>query len=135
MNLSGLRPDGQTGKTAGSDGKDIAKQANGSTAITLLYFEAKADTSGNVVLTWETATKIDNAGFNIYRARRSEDGTYKKINDTLIPAQGNATSGASYSYVDTPPAKGTYYYKLEDIDYNGVSTMHGPGKGEGEVGE
>lgn len=30
------------------------------------------------------------------------------------------------NYVDTPPAKGTYFYKLEDMDFDGVSTMHGP---------
>ncbi|MBW7898116.1 MAG: hypothetical protein EX330_07125 [Candidatus Brocadia sp. BROELEC01] len=60
---------------------------------------------------WQTATEIDNAGFNIYRAKR-KDGPYKKINTTLIPAQGNATTGASYSYEDTPPAKGAYHYKL-----------------------
>lgn len=98
-----------------------------STAITLLSFNATALNNGNVFLAWETATEIDNAGFNLYRAR-TKDGTYKKINDTLIPAQGNATTGASYSFVDTPPSKGTYYYKLEDVDYNGVCTMHGPEK-------
>lgn len=97
------------------------------TAISLVSFAAKAGNDGSITLTWETATEVDNAGFNIYRAR-TKDGTYKKINATLIPAQDNATSGASYSYVDTPPSKGTYYYKLEDIDNNGVSTMHGPEK-------
>ncbi|MCF6155447.1 MAG: hypothetical protein E3K36_09375 [Candidatus Brocadia sp.] len=95
--------------------------------IQLISFTANADVNGSVVITWKTATEIDNAGFNLYRAR-SKDGHYKKINDFLIPAQGNATSGASYSHVDTPPAKGTYYYKLEDVDYNGLSTMHGPEK-------
>ncbi|MCF6156504.1 MAG: hypothetical protein E3K36_14970 [Candidatus Brocadia sp.] len=96
-------------------------------AVELTSFAAKANDDGSVILTWETATEVDNAGFNLYRARL-KDGTYKKINDTLIPAQGNTVSGASYSYVDTPPAKGTYYYKLEDVDYNGLSTMHGPEK-------
>ncbi len=93
------------------------------TAITLAYFTAKVGKNGSVTLAWETVTEVDNAGFNLYRAR-TEHGEYKKINDTLIPAKGNAVSGAAYSYLDTP-RKGTYYYKLEDIDYNGVSTMHG----------
>lgn len=97
------------------------------TAITLVYFNAKAGKNGSVVLTWETATEIDNAGFNIYRAR-TRDGNYKKINNFLIPAQGNTATGADYSYTDTPPAKGKYFYKLEDVDSNGVSTMHGPEK-------
>lgn len=95
------------------------------TAIELASFEATVD-KGAATLFWETATEVDNAGFNLYRAK-SEDGDYAKINDTLIPARGNAVSGANYSFVDTP-GKGTFYYKLEDVDYNGASAMHGPEK-------
>ena len=50
--------------------------------------------------------------------------TYRR-NGALIAAQGDAVAGASYSYVDTP-GYGTFYYKLEDMDYNGVSELHGP---------
>ena len=46
---------------------------------------------------------------------------------SLIPAQGSSTQGASYEFVDTDVKnRKTYYYKLEDIDLNGTSTMHGP---------
>ncbi len=96
------------------------------TAISLISFTGGANDKGGVTLTWETATEVNNAGFNLYRARLN-NGSYIKINDTLIPAQGNAVSGASYSYEDTP-GKGTFYYKLEDVDETGVSTMHGPEK-------
>ncbi|MDN3515170.1 MAG: hypothetical protein NG747_12325 [Candidatus Brocadia sp.] len=97
------------------------------TAITLAYFHARSGKDGSVTLTWQTATEVDNAGFNLYRAN-DKDGDYTKINESgLIPARGNAVSGASYSYVDTP-GKGTFYYTLEDVDYYGVSTMHGPEK-------
>ena len=96
------------------------------TAISLVNFKAKVNGDGSVILAWETASEVDNAGFNVYRSRRS-DGTYKKVNGKLIPAQGNGAYGASYSFEDTP-GRGTFYYKLEDVDYNGVSTMHGPVK-------
>ncbi|MBI2471526.1 MAG: hypothetical protein HYV59_09835 [Planctomycetes bacterium] len=98
-----------------------------STAVTLSSFSAEAGGDGSVTLTWETATEIDNAGFNLYRSRL-KDGNYKKINGELISATGSETAGASYSYEDTPPASGTYYYKLEDVDTNGASAMHGPVK-------
>jgi hypothetical protein len=97
-----------------------------STAIELLSFTARAGGDG-VTLAWETATEIDNAGFNLYRAA-SADGPYAKINAILIPAEGNAFSGASYTYLD----KGTneenivYFYELEDVDRYGISTFHGP---------
>ncbi len=97
------------------------------TAISLLSFKATAKGNGQVILAWQTGTEMDNAGFNIYRAR-TKDGDYRKINSTLIPASGNASTGADYSYTDAPSVKGKYFYKLEDVDYNGVSTMHGPDK-------
>jgi hypothetical protein len=113
------------------DNANIANQvstwviATAPTAITLASFEAKAG-NRKVTLIWETATEINNAGFNILRAE-SENGEYVQINKSLIPAQGTATQGSSYMFVDTEAAnRMTYYYKLEDIDLNGSSTMHGP---------
>ena len=94
-------------------------------AIDLASFTAQAG-AGGVTLAWETGTELDNAGFNLYRAT-SADGPYTQINDALIAAEGDPVSGASYSFVDAP-GYGTFYYQLEDVDYNGVSTMHGPVK-------
>jgi len=79
-----------------------------------------------VVLEWTTASEIDNAGFNVYRAE-SEEGPYLKINEDLIFAQGSSTDGSSYEFVDEGlKNRKTYYYQLEDIDLNGQSTFHGP---------
>ena len=79
-----------------------------------------------VIIQWSTGSEIDNAGFNLYRAE-SEVSQYKKINTSLIPAQDSSTQSASYEFVDTNVKnRKTYYYKLEDIDLNGMSTFHGP---------
>jgi hypothetical protein len=95
------------------------------TVIGLVSFEASGKLA-RIILNWETASEIDNMGFNIYRAE-STDGEYTKINGALIPAKGSATEGASYSFVDWSVEKGkTYYYKLEDIDRSGIATLHGP---------
>ena len=74
-----------------------------------------------------TGTEIDNAGFNLYRATAVE-GPYVKLNESLIPASGTPTEGSSYSYLDTVAIDPNiiYYYKLEDVDFNGISTFHGP---------
>ena len=57
----------------------------------------------------------------------AENGEYIKINNSLIPAEGSSTQGASYEFIDSEVQnRKTYYYKLEDIDLNGTSTMHGP---------
>ena len=95
------------------------------TLISLSSFEAAA-TNKKIILTWTTESEIDNAGFNIYRAE-SENGQYVKINTSLIPAKGAVTQGASYEIIDKDVKnRKTYYYKLEDIDLNGTSNMHGP---------
>ena len=95
------------------------------TAITLSTFTAKPFNS-EVILKWATETELDNAGFNLYRSE-AENGQYDKINASLIPAQGSPIQGASYEFTDTDVQnRKTYYYKLEDIELNGTSTMHGP---------
>jgi hypothetical protein len=94
------------------------------TLITLASFDATAK-SGRVVLNWSTESEIENAGFNILRSE-SLSGPFVKINNSLISAKGSPTMGASYEYVDEDVKnRKTYYYKLEDIDLNGQSTMHG----------
>lgn len=94
------------------------------TAITLASFSALSHQDGNVLLQWQTAVEIDSAGFHVQRAS-AVDGPYARVTRELIPAVGMG-GGASYSYVDTPPARGAYYYLLEEVDVNGVSTLHGP---------
>ena len=95
------------------------------TLIQLASFNAISK-AGKVILRWATDSEVDNAGFNILRSE-SESGEYTKINDALISAEGSSTDGASYSFADNDVQnRKTYYYKLEDIDLNGNSTMHGP---------
>ncbi|MCX5887218.1 MAG: hypothetical protein NT096_15125 [Proteobacteria bacterium] len=95
------------------------------TLITLSSFAAIPG-NGIVTLAWSTESEIDNTGFNLYRAE-SKDGKYVKINETLISAKGSPTQGASYEFIDKDVKnRTTYYYKLEDIDLFGTSTMHGP---------
>ena len=82
--------------------------------------------SRTVILAWETKSETNNAGFNLYRAK-AENGEYIKINGSLIPAEGSPSKGASYEYSDSDVKnRTTYYYKLEDIDDNGKSTLYGP---------
>jgi hypothetical protein len=79
-----------------------------------------------IFISWKTETEIESAGFNLLRSE-TEKGEYVKINTSLIPAQGLSIQGTSYAFVDRDVEnRKIYYYKLEDIDLNGTSTMHGP---------
>ena len=98
---------------------------NQPTAITLLSFTA-ASTSDGIILTWKTGSEIENAGFHIWRSNGLDEG-YMRITSLLIPAQGSVSSGYQYSYTDERVLPGeVYYYKLEDIDYQGKTCLHGP---------
>ena len=63
---------------------------------------------------------MNNVGFNIWRSKK-EKGEYEKVNKDVIPSKGDY---AKYSFTDNDVISGeTYYYKLEDIDMNGIGTM------------
>jgi hypothetical protein len=95
------------------------------TLIQLASFTATPH-AGYVLVEWETASEMDNDGFNLWRSE-AEAGPYIQLNADLIPARGGPTSGVSYSYDDEAVTNGvTYWYKLEDVDLYGVSTFHGP---------
>lgn len=81
---------------------------------------------GKVAIYWKTASEYNNAGFNLY-VSESKDGPYRKLNSSLIPGLGTSTTGSEYSYTDSNVVNGkTYYYKLEDVEFNGRTKMHGP---------
>lgn len=96
-------------------------------AITLAGFSAVQQ--GDAVLaTWETASELDNLGFNLYRGL-DPTGPDRQLNAALIPSQSPGSSGGfSYTWEDradlAPGA--TYFYWLEDVDIHGTATMHGP---------
>lgn len=82
---------------------------------------------GVVLLTWSTASEVGSTGFNVYRAGELY-GSYKKVNSQVIRSAGHSTTQQDYEYRDERVNEGnkTYYYKLEDMDINGRSRMHGP---------
>ncbi len=93
-------------------------------AVTLTDFTAQA-LDGAVVLRWETASELDNAGFYIQRSEEQE-GNYERIG-SFIDSTGDVLIGAQYSYEDTDVTNEvTYWYKLEAIDLSQNSELHGP---------
>ncbi len=95
------------------------------TPVELTSFTAIASV-GLITLKWTTQSETENVGFNVYRSEQP-DGVYQRLNRSIIRGAGNSQSKNNYSYEDRDiaPAK-TYYYKLSDISYAGVETMHGP---------
>ncbi|MEZ4768650.1 MAG: hypothetical protein R2844_09520 [Caldilineales bacterium] len=96
-------------------------------AITLADFGAE-QAGDHVLVTWETASELDNQGFNLYRST-SDAAPETQLNDVLIPSQApGSASGYVYTWEDRRDlASGaTYYYWLEDVSLSGATTLHGP---------
>jgi outer membrane protein assembly factor BamB len=96
------------------------------TAVKLVSFSATPEVQA-VNLVWQTASEIDNLGFNLYRSDTA-DGEYARLNETLIPSKApGQPGGATYTWLDENVEPGmVYYYHLEDIDIYGERTLHGP---------
>ncbi len=68
-----------------------------------------------IELKWDTATEINNYGFNIERRPETADWT----NIGFVLGHGNSNSPKSYSFKDEEMTAGKVYYRLKQIDYDG----------------
>jgi len=108
------------------DNATVTISDDDTTLVTLNEFTAMALETG-ILLEWQTATELDNAGFHLWRAtgeawKYGDYSTVIRLTEQLIAAQGDFSV---YSYIDADLETGaTYYYGLEDIDLNGQSTYH-----------
>ncbi|MDX1702598.1 MAG: T9SS type A sorting domain-containing protein [Melioribacteraceae bacterium] len=67
-------------------------------------------------LNWETATEVNNYGFEVQRAYEALD--WNKIG--FVEGHGNSNSPKSYSFKDASVSEsGKYYYRLKQIDIDG----------------
>ena len=92
------------------------------TTVELSTFASFVEPYKGVTLEWATATEKNNIGFNIFRSNR-KDGDYEKINSNLVDKRKDR----QYRYIDPDvESSTTYYYKLEDVDLSGRTSLHGP---------
>ncbi len=97
-----------------------------SLAVTLAGFDAQAQ-AGHVLVTWETVSELQNAGFNLYRTTTANPPAAANLL-AFVPSQGpGSTQGFAYSHQDDAVTAGqTYWYWLEDVEFSGATTLHGP---------
>ena len=84
--------------------------------VELVSFSAVA--KGNkVILNWETATEVNNYGFEIHRRANEDDW----ITLGFVDGHGNSNSPKIYSFSDNNPTGGTKFsYRLKQIDNDGT---------------
>jgi aminopeptidase N len=78
-----------------------------------------------VILDWKTATELNNAGFQIERAKvnmqidivNSELLAFEKIG--FVKGMGSSTAPKEYSFIDHVSSFGKYVYRLKQVDFDG----------------
>lgn len=121
--------DGQTGFTfeyawinqAGVQSNNAAFNVNATgplavLPVELVYFTATNENC-NVVLNWKTASEKNNDYFTVHR---STNGTLWEIIGT-VDGNGNSSTPIDYSFMDTPNLSGEVYYRLNQVDYDGMN--------------
>lgn len=83
--------------------------------VEMTYFRGRAVNNGTL-LTWQTASEINNKGFEI---ERSDDG-YNWENIGFINGRGTTYEISNYQFTDTKPHKKLNYYRLKQTDYDGA---------------
>lgn len=75
-----------------------------------------------VTLNWSTATETNNRGFEIQRKSGNSDFT----TIGFLEGAGTTTEVHNYSFTDNSVAKGSYEYRLKQVDFNGSFSFSDP---------
>jgi photosystem II stability/assembly factor-like uncharacterized protein len=87
--------------------------------VELLSFTASLN-AGLIQLNWQTATEINNSGFEILK---STDNNYFNLAG-FVKGAGNSTAPIFYSFIDSEVKSGErYFFKLKQIDFDGTFTF------------
>ena len=94
--------------------------AGGALPVELSKFNAARDrVTGQVTITWETQSELNNAGFFIKRSQQ-QNGQFQIVNPTMIAGAGTISEKQSYTYTDTTAQPNiVYYYQIEDVSLDG----------------
>lgn len=80
--------------------------------------------NNKVHLNWETATEINNKGFEVERKEQSAEGLTHGMWRTIafIQGSGTITEFKQYLFIDENVESGKYLYRLKQVDFDGSFT-------------
>lgn len=87
--------------------------------VELVAFEGESTTKG-VALTWETATELNNKGFEIQRAAHKNTKEWENLG--FVAGHGTTIHANFYTFLDKNPIEGVNYYRLKQLDTDGAFT-------------
>lgn len=79
-----------------------------------------------IIIEWTTANELNSAGYNIVRGE-NPDTINTLINEQIIPPGSDPVKGSKYRFEDSSVQAGvTYYYSLQEVDFEGNVSDYGP---------
>lgn len=88
--------------------------------VELLSFNGRCQ-GATVLLEWSTASELNNDHFDVLR---SGDGDQWSLIGT-VAGMGNSQQLITYRFMDTDPEAGTAYYRLGQVDLDGIASPSG----------
>ena len=95
---------------------NIHNAINSTTPVELVSFTGSI-VDGSVLLKWETATELNNSGWEIERSFGEPD-FFEKIN--FVEGAGTSEYPHNYLFKDKPNWYGNYLYRIRQIDFDGT---------------
>jgi hypothetical protein len=86
--------------------------------VELVNFKGELKEDKTTLLTWSTASELNNDYFDVQRKKQDGSG-WENIGQ--IDGFGNSSKLISYSFIDKNPNTGENYYRLNQVDFNGKS--------------
>jgi hypothetical protein len=90
--------------------------------ITMIFFSgAQAEEGAGIsnIIKWETASELNNFGFDVFRGE-NEEGPFTRVNENTIPGAGSIDTPRHYEFIDdTIEAEKVYWYYVESISMSG----------------
>lgn len=105
----------------GSDfvGHPVIVQPNTSFPVAFLGFEVKPLENRASLLSWETATELNNKGFFVERAYGENfSDQWKDLG--FVGGKGTVNEVSEYQFIDQMPLAGENLYRLRQVDFDGT---------------
>ncbi len=107
---------GQFNKMDLKPSNGIASFGMSAAPVELVSFTATTD-GNEITLNWQTATEINNYGFQVERKKSKGESSWEEIG--FVEGAGNSNSPKAYSFTDNVTESGTFSYRLKQIDLDG----------------
>ena len=103
----------------------VVFRSNLALPIQLTSFTANTKGSG-VTLSWQTASEIDNFGFEVEKDTARVQQMFTAIPGSFSPGHGTTLVPHTYTFVDSNATPGKWAYRLKQIDIDGTVHVFDP---------